>query len=278
MNKLSLQSDNIVDIFAVLDEYITQAPKPRGGRPSSLQDSEVVTILIWNCLTSIRQRTLKDIHLWILMYHHRDFPKIPKYGAFVAHCHRLLPTMVWFLEQLLVPATVQFADSTKLPVSRNHRAPSHKVAKGIAWWGKNWQGYWFGFKLHAAIDAKGRLSEVAFTPADVYDGHVMPGLVNGTKIVVGDSHYGDKIARQKMWDLFGIIIVAPPHYKQDKQIMAKWQEMLLNLRSKIESTFDILKEHLNLVSSFPRSVKGYLVHYVRILLGYQVMASSGGGF
>lgn len=275
MQKLFLSSDHIVDVFTVLDELIPQAPKPKGGRPNDLKDSELATILIWNCLTSVRQQTLKDMHLWALMYHHRDFPRLPKYGAFVAHCHRLLPTMVWLLEQLLVPAEVQFADSTKLPVCRNHRAKRYKTAKGLAWWGKNWQGYWFGFKLHAAIDVTGRLSGLAFTPADTYDGHVMPQLVNRTKVVVGDSHYGDKIAREKMWKLFGIVIVAPPHYKQNKQLMAKWQEILLSLRAKIECTFDILKEHLHLVSSFPRSVKGYLVHYVRILLGYQVMACGG---
>jgi hypothetical protein len=52
--------------------------------------------------------------------------------------------------------------------------------------------------------------------------------------------------------------------------MAEWQEKLLNLRAKVECTFDALKEHLPLVSSFPRSVNGYLLHYVRILLGYQM--------
>jgi Transposase DDE domain len=275
MPKLSLQPDHIVDIFVPLDDLLPQVPKPKGGRPNQLRDSELVTILIWNCLTSTRQQTLKDLHSWVLMYHRGEFPKTPDYGAFVAHVHRILPTMVWLLEQLLVPAAVQLADSTKLPVCRNHRAKRHKVARGLAGWGKNWQGYWYGFKLHAAIDVTSRLSGIAFTPADVYDGHVMPQLVNQTKVVVGDSHYGDKIARAKMWRLFGIIVVAPPHYKQRKQVMARWQEVLLHLRSKVECTFDYLKEHLHLVSSFPRSVKGYLVHYVRILLGYQVLACGG---
>lgn len=45
------------------------------------------------------------------------------------------------------------------------------------------------------------------------------------------------------------------------------------LAGKIEATFDLLKELLPLVSSFPRSVNGCLLHYVRILLGYQMLAS-----
>jgi hypothetical protein len=65
-------------------------------------------------------------------------------------------------------------------------------------------------------------------------------------------------------------VVAPPHYKQRKQIAATWQMLLLHLRPKIEATFDYLKEHKYLVTSFPRSVQGYFVHYLRVLLGYQM--------
>jgi hypothetical protein len=48
--------------------------------------------------------------------------------------------------------------------------------------------------------------------------------------------------------------------------------VLLHMRSKIESVFDYLKEHLHLVSSFPRSMAGFILQYVRILLAYQIMA------
>jgi hypothetical protein len=276
MLELSLQPHHIVDVFTLIDDNVTPMPKPKGGRPCELKDSELITILIWNCLTSVRQRTLKDIHNWTLMYHGKDFPKLPTYGAFVVHCHRVIPELVRLLGELLVPAEIQFVDSTKLPVCRNHRAKDYKTATGLADWGKNWQGFWFGFKLHLAVNGAGQLSGLAFTPGNVYDGQVVTQVVRPeTKIVVGDSHYGDKIAREKLWREHGIIVVAPVHYKQTTRLMAKWQETLLNWRSKIEATFDLLKEHLPLVSSFPRSVNGYLLHYVRILLGYQMLACGG---
>lgn len=114
---------------------------------------------------------------------------------------------------------------------------------------------------------------MTFTPADVYDGQVASTLVRpGTKIVVGDSHYGANTTRAKLWREHGVIVVAPVHYRQDKQLMAQWQQLLLSLRAKVECVFDALKEHLPLVSSFPRSVNGYLLHYVRIILGYQISA------
>jgi len=268
---LFLQPHHIVDLFVVIDDMVAEPARPQGGRPKLARDSEIITLLIWNCLTHTAQRTLKDIFRWALLYHRRDVPKLGTYGAFVAHCHRLLPRLLGLLDQVLVPAEIQLVDSTKLPICRNHRKDSHKTAANWAGWGKNWQGFWYGFKLHAAVDLEGRLSNVTFTPADVYDGHVTPRLVRPeTKVVVGDSHYGDKIAREKLWRDHGIIVVAPLHYKQNTKIMALWQQKLLAARVKVECTFDYLKEHLNLVSSFPRSKNGYLLHYTRILLGYQM--------
>jgi hypothetical protein len=137
----------------------------------------------------------------------------------------------------------------------------------LAGWGKNWQGFWFGPKVHVAVDLEGRLSNVTFTPAYVYDGHVTPRLVQPeTRVVVGDSHYGNKIAQERLWREHSVIVEAPEHYKQVTQIMAAWQQKLLAARVKVECTFGHLKEHLTLVSSFPRSLSGFMLHYVRMLL------------
>ena len=266
----SLQPHHIVDIFCFVDSLVEEPARPQGGRPKLVRDSEIITLLIWNCLSSTRQRTLKDVFRWALLYHHRDVPKLGTYGAFVAHCHRLVPQLTRLLGMLLVPAKIQFIDSTKLPVCSNHRTGRYRVAEKLAGVGRNWQGYWYGFKLHLAINGSGQISALAFTPADVYDGHITEQLVRAeTKIVVGDSHYGDRIQRAKL-KARGIVVVAPPHWRQRRQVMAGWQQSLLYKRAKIEATFDHLKEHLPLVSSFPRSVNGYLLHYVRILLGYQM--------
>ena len=65
-------------------------------------------------------------------------------------------------------------------------------------------------------------------------------------------------------------LLSPPHPRQNKKIVTGWQDFLLKARPKIETVFDFLKEHLHLITSFPRSVKGYLFHYLKVLLGYQV--------
>lgn len=156
-------------------------------------------------------------------------------------------------------------------VCRHTRADSHKTCKDIAKFGKNWQGWHFGFNLHAAINLAGRLCGIVLTPANVHDAQVLDMLLDdNTKLAVGDTTYGARVMREHLWETRQIIVLAPPHPKQKKKLLATWQLKLLQFRPKIESVFDVLKCHLHLVSSFPRSVAGYLLHYIRILLGYQI--------
>jgi hypothetical protein len=271
---LSLHPQHIVDLFVGIDDLVPKRlPMLQGGRPAVLNDSELVTLLIWNALV-LHQKTIKDLHTFAAFYLRSEFPKLPRYEGFLAHCHRVTPLMFSLLQYLLcTDEPITFVDSTMLPVCKLKRAENHKVAQGIAAFGKNHQGWHFGFKLHAAINKHGQLCGLALTPANAYDAQVLPKLINRkTKIAVGDSHYGASVMRRIIWEKLGTIIIAPPHYKQRKKLMTKWQYLLLSLRSKIEAVFDVLKEHLHLVSSFPRSPFGYLVHYVRILLGYQILA------
>ena len=106
---------------------------------------------------------------------------------------------------------------------------------------------------------------------------MMPKILNEhCEIAVGDTLYGASVMGNVIRKKYGTVIIATPHPKQRRKIATSWQIMLLNQRSKIESVFDYLKEHLHLVSSFPRSVAGYVLHYLRILLSYQIMALWGG--
>jgi Transposase DDE domain len=172
----ALQKQHIVDIFVLVDDSLPKQIKP--GPKSVLSDSELLTILIWDGLTE-PHKNLSSVYAWIEREYSDCFPSLPKYQNFVAHCHRLLPTLVWFLQSLLVTAApLRFADSTMLPVCKYIRAERHKVAKGVAAFGKNWQGWHYGFKLHAAIDHQNRLAALVFTPASEHDNQVEERLAN----------------------------------------------------------------------------------------------------
>ena len=268
---LFLQSHHIVDLFCWVDQRIENKPYTT-GRPALLSTSEIVTILIWNTIV-LKHKTLKDIHTFMCTYHNKDFT-LPKYSAFVNHCHRASPMMWQLLNRLLCDTEpVRLMDATMLPVCKNHRADDHKVAKYIANFGKNWQGWHYGFKLHASTALDGRLCGLCLTPANIYDAQAMVKILNEhAQVAVGDTLYGAKVMRKIIKDRFGTVIISPPWPTQKKKLATLSQLDLLNQRSKIECVFDYLKEHLNLVTSFPRSVSGYILHYVRILLSYQIMA------
>jgi hypothetical protein len=262
----ALQKHHIVDVFVWVDDLVVQPVKC--GQKPILKDSELLTILIWDGLTE-PHKEIKEVYDWIKRDYADCFPKLPPYQKFVAHCHRLLPTMVWMLQSLLSSgAPIRFCDSTMLQVCKLVRADRHKVAKDIAQFGKNWQGWHYGFKLHAAVDHEDKLAALCFTPANEYDAQHVEKLVNShTKIIVGDSHYAASPMVKKLWKKYGIITIAN---NKKRALMSQWQHLLLMMRPKIEATFGKLKEHHFLVTSFPRSVRGYFVHYIRVLLGYQM--------
>jgi len=261
----ALQKQHIVDVFVWVDDSLPKRVK-RGQRPA-LRDSELLTILIWDGLNE-PHKTLSSLYSWIVRDYADCFPKMPAYQNFVAHCHRLLPVLVEILGSLLVSgAPLRFCDSTMLQVCKNVRADRHRVARNIAQWGKNWQGWHYGFKLHAAVDKDGRLAAVCFTPANEYDAQHVEQLVNkATKVVVGDSHYAAGPMVRRLWKRYGIVVIAN---NRKRALMSSWQHLLLAMRPKVEAAFGKLKEQHFLVTSFPRSVRGYFVHYLRTLLGYQ---------
>jgi hypothetical protein len=271
----NLQIQDITTLFVVVDDCLPVKTKG-AGRPSALADSEVLTILLW-CTLLLRQRNIIDIYHFACSYHRGEFPAIPNYANFIAHCHRLIPVMTLMLQDsLATEAALRFADSTMVEVCRLIRADSHKVTKGLAAFGKNWQGWHYGFKLHASVAPDGRFCGLRLTPANIHDAQMLPFLAEGgTKIIVGDTAYGASVMGRRLWEEKGVFVVAPPHPKQKKKLLAGWQLLLLRARPKIESVFDYLKNHLGLVTSFPRSAAGYLFRYLRILLAYQLMVTLG---
>ncbi len=260
----------MVDLFCWVDDHIEKCP--RNGRPSVLSETEIITLLLWNTI-AVGQKTLVSLHRHARLHLRQEFPRLPAYQNFVAHCHRVLPQLWQLLDALCVNSPIRLVDSTMLPVCKLHRVNQHKVAKDAAAFGYNHQGAHYGFKLHTSVSLDGVLCAFHFTSADTYDGQVLPELVDRqTQLAIGDRHYGGKVMRQHVHETYGTTVLTPPLQKQQRKMMTAWQQVLLDWRTKIESVYDRLKEHLHLVSSFPRSINGYLLHYVRILLGYQILA------
>jgi IS5 family transposase len=159
-------------------------------------------------------------------------------------------------------------DATAIPVS--HHGRRAKVVRPWAAWGKDSDKHWFfGFKLHAVCDPSGRLVSLRMTPgnvADITKAEVLLSQLRG--LAVADAAYISASLRVKLWEL-GLLLLTPLR-KNMKGLASLEQLGQLKGRQIIQTVFSVLKERLGLVTSLPRSLDGYLVHYVLVLLAYQL--------
>ena len=236
-----------------------------------MTDLDLLTAIIWDGLCEQHQ-TIKGMYDWLAREYSSRWPNLPAYETFLRHYQRLTPQISQLLKGCLkTTSPLIFADSTLLPVCANHKAGRHRVARDSANWGRNHQGWTYGFKLHLAVDSALQITALTFSQASQHDSQRMSKLVNpATEVLVGDSHYGIGHWRQKLMHRYGVRIVAPPHYSQKGKLMTPADSKLLRARSKIEAVFGLLKGKHSLVTSYPRSHLGYLAHYLRTLLGYQL--------
>lgn len=163
---------------------------------------------------------------------------------------------------------IKYTDATDIPVCLKKNADSHRVMKGLAGFGRSTKGWYFGLKMTITRDFEGKLLAVKFSCANKDDRKIFKDInkeING--IIVADAGYVSKKLEQEMniegkrW-----ILIRP--YKTMKKLMTKWQEKLYQGRFQIEFDFRSLKMLHGLITSFPRSIKGYLANYIHTLTSF----------
>lgn len=82
----------------------------------------------------------------------------------------IVPMTLYFIGKRFGKCTgINFVDSTTLYVCDTHRAHCHKVFKGFAEWEKSSMGWFYGFKLHLAINEPGKILSFCLTSGNVDD-------------------------------------------------------------------------------------------------------------
>lgn len=270
--------DVMLNLYVNISDIVKQAPlraqRGPGGRPSDLSNDEVVTMATY-AIGIAGTKTVKGIYNLMVNSHHRDFPHVPSYQAFSEQLLAAIPLLGWVLNRLMIPDSeeqpnerLRYLDGTNAQVCQNRRGKTHKTARGLATWGQTGQGNFFGFMFHLAINATGELRAVIITPGNIRDIEKAEELLQGFQgAAVADAGYISNPLRRKLWNR-GVWFLTGVR-KNMKRLMADWQYALLRTRQRIEGVIDYLKEHLNLVSSFPRSPEGFILHYLLVLVTYQ---------
>ena len=274
----------LIEIFCDVDDFckefeskwqkylLPHSTKARGKCTMTL--SEIMTIVIFFHLSN--QRTFKGYYQSYISTTLKDcFPQHLSYNRFVEVMQSaLVPLVVYTLHYRSGKCSgISFIDSTALAVCENQRIPSHKVFKDFAKRGKTSTGFFYGFKLHLAINDRGETLSFAITQGNVDDrkGSVVSAL---TKNMFGrlfaDKGYISGDLFQKLFER-NITLVTKVRRDMKNRLMLLSDRILLRKRAIIESVNDFLKNTCKIEHTRRRSVTHFLVNLISDISAYSFL-------
>ena len=139
---------------------------------------------------------------------------------------------------------------------------------GLAEWSKTGKGSFYGLKLHLSGDCAGKPLAIRLTPGNSDDRAVFRKMNEKLKgLFVADAGYVSKELEQDFFIEMERMLVTATRSNM-KKLATPFHIALLNLRMKIEIHFRVLKVCYGLVTSLPRSIDGYLTHYLAAILAH----------
>ncbi len=243
--------------------------KNKRGRSPLLTTLDIATITYLQGLYQIK--TLKSLHLFI-SNHYKKYFKLPCYKNFVNSINKNTKYLLPVITNKSNKSKIKIIDSTPIEVCKIQRERRHKVCRFLS--SKSYNGiYWYyGLKLHLLIEPNGSIIDARITTARIHDSKIhslfIPKYPN--TIYIADKGYLSK-DNKELSALYSSSIFTPLRKNMiSKQLTRKDIKSYSRIRKKVETTFSTLKGKYNLVSTLPRSVNGYLAHYIRCLFMYQV--------
>ena len=267
--ELFVQVDDFWQIFRpIWHEHLLASGQRQRIRDSQLSESEIMTIVIL-----FHQQQYRNFKAFYLGYVHRhlkgEFPALVSYKRFVALMERIGVPLFVYLQVCMGRCTgISFVDSTPLRVCHNRRIQRHRVFDGWAARGKTTMGWFYGFKLHLAVNEHGELIGFRLTPGNVDDRKPVPGLAKHLfGKLFGDKGYLSTPLRDELREQ-GVELITSIRRTMKPQLLA-WQDKLwLRCRSIIETINDQLKNISQIEHSRHRSVDNFFVNLIAGLIAY----------
>lgn len=229
---------------------------PKGRKPK-LTNTEAVTCVI------LKQR--QNIATKKSLYEILE-PSI-SYNRFVVALNRVafyLGQIITAILQLLGKNShpLKFTDATDIPVCLNKNGKSHHTMKGLAAWSKTGKGWFYGLKLHLTSDVAGKVLALKLTPGTSDDRAVFRQMNEKLRgLFVADAGYVSEKLQQDFF-LDGERMLLTAVRANMKKLATDLEIALVRLRMRVEIHFRVLKGCYGLVTSWPRSIDGYLTHYL----------------
>jgi len=269
---------SLLELFCDVDDFLlsfapqwkawqVQAGKQR-ERAGQLCPSEVMTILIH--FHQSHYRTFKAYYTEHVQVHlTSEFPCLVSYQRFVALIPGVLVPMLAYLQSRFAACTgISFIDSTSLQVCDPKRISGHRVFATDAKRGKTSMGWFFGFKLHLAVNDRGELLACCLTPGNIDDRIPVPQLVKRLRgKLFGDRGYISAPLTRLLFEQ-GLQLITRLRKNMKDHLMHLSDKLLLRKRAIIESIIDQLKNISQIEHSRHRSPTNFVVHLLAGLLAY----------
>ena len=271
--------DSLTELFCLIDDFCRQfepawerrrldAGVKKRKRRCELSLSELMTLAV--LFHQLRFRQFKSFYLCYARRHlGREFPRLPTYNRCVELLPRCAIPLAALFESLKGECDgVSIADATSLAVCDNRRIPRHRVFEGTAARGKTSTGWFYGFKLHAAINSKGELLAVQLTPGNVDDRRPVPGLCQGLfGLLFADKGYIAQWLTEALAEQ-GIRLVTTLKKRMKPVPRTAFEKAVLRRRSLIETVFDQLKNLCQIEHTRHRSVANFAVNLMAGIVAY----------
>ncbi len=269
---------SVLELFCDVDDFMLRfAPQRKASqlaagkqreRAGQLCPSEVMTILIH--FHQSQYRTFKAYYTEHIQVHlTSEFPHLVSYQRFVALIPSVLLALLAYLHSRYGACTgISFIDSTSLQVCDPKRISQHRVFATDARRGKTSMGWFYGFKLHLAVNDRGDLLACCLTPGNVDDRTPVPQLVKRLRgKLFGDRGYISASLTQLLFE-HGLHLITRLRKNMKNHLMHLSDKLLLRKRAIIESIIDQLKNISQIEHSRHRSPTNFVVHLIAGLLAY----------
>lgn len=250
----------VAQLFSSLQLKDRDHPK---GRKPKLTNTEAVTCVI------LKQR--QNIATKKSLFEIVEPPL--SYNRFVVALNRSAPYLAGIITAVLRLLNrdshpLKFTDSTDLPVCLNKNGKGHRTMNGLAAWSKTGKGWFYGLKLHLSSDVTGKVLALKLTPGNSDDRTVFRRMNDKLRgLFVADAGYvSAELAHD--FHLEGERWLLTAVRANMKRLATGLGIALVRLRMRVEIHFRVLKLRYGLVTSFPRSLDGYLTHYLAAIAAH----------
>jgi len=271
--------DSLTELFCLIDDFcqvfepawekrlLAEGHRKR-RRQASLSLSELMTLAV--LFHQLRYRQFKSFYLChALRFLRNEFPKLPSYQRCVELMPRCIVPLSALFDTLKGQCTgITILDSSPLAVCDNLRIYRHRVFAATAARGKSSTGWFFGFKLHIAINHRGELLSMKVTPGNIDDRKPVAFLCRGLfGRVYADKGYvaGWLVERMRQQQ---IEFITRMRKNMKPAPRTPFDRALLRHRSLIETVFDELKNLCQVEHTRHRAYGNFMVNLMSGIIAY----------